>query len=100
MARDSQSFFRPSSASWKALGSSPSVCAPSSTVIVRQTMAMLIRVAAEIRFIRRALSDSGIVGQGCPTYRLFEDGTQSLLILLVGILILIWSVRATLALAL
>src|SRR5882672_11351177 len=98
MARDSQSFFRPSRASWKALGSSPKVCAPSSTVIVRQTMAMLIRVAAEIRFIRRALSDSGIVGQECPTYRLFEDGTQSLLILLVGVLI--FGACATLALAL
>src|SRR4051812_7546247 len=97
MASDSHSFFRPSSASWKALGSSPSVCAPSSTVIVRQTIAMLIRVAAEIRFMATRPFVSGNLA--CPAEpELLKHRTQSLLILLVGILI--FSGHATLALPL
>src|SRR5689334_1253648 len=98
MARDSQSFFRPSSASWNALGKSPMVCAPSSTVIVRHTIAMLIRVAAEIRFMAIApfrypaytSHHSGKSDLG------FEKRTQPLLVLLLFIILII---RAALTLA-
>src|SRR4051812_42634515 len=86
MANDSQSFFRPSSASWNALGSSPKVCAPSSTVIVRHTIAMLIRVAAEIRFMAIApfpFSAHHAFRKSDPTRLRLQKSTQSLLILLL-----------------
>src|SRR5215208_7795715 len=102
MASDSQSFLRPSSASWNALGSSPSVCAPSSTVIVRHTIAMLIRVAAEIRFMAIApfqFPAIFLTGSKLPvahTDLRFQESTQPLLILLRFVFLL---ANATLALA-